>query len=91
MSYTIQNILYEILLAMATKNPRNDKVINTFGQNVRKYRIAKGLTMVQLAMLCDIEYGAISTIERGLVNCTISTAHAIAKALDVTIDILFEE
>lgn len=76
---------------MATKNPRNDKVINIFGHNVRKYRIAKGLTMVQLAVLCDVEYGAISTIERRLVNCTISTAHAIAKALDVSLDQLFEE
>ena len=76
---------------MATKNPRNEKVIKTFGTNVRKYRIAKGLTMVQLAGLCDIEYGAISTIERGVVNCTISTAYIIARELNITIDRLFEE
>ena len=76
---------------MATKNPRNDKAINTFGQNVRKYRLTKGLTMVELAMLCDVEYGTISTVERGLVNCTISTAYAIAKALEVTLDELLKE
>lgn len=75
---------------MPTKNPRNDKVISTFGQNVRKYRTAKGMTMVELAGICDVEYGTISTIERGLVNCTISTAFAISKALDVTLDQLSE-
>lgn len=75
---------------MATKNPRNNQVIIQFGFNVRKYRNAKGMTMIQLAEKCDVEYGAISTIERGLVNCTISTAFAIAKALDVTLDQLSE-
>jgi len=75
---------------MATKNPRNDQAIIQFGFNVRKYRTAKGITMVELAQLCVVEYGTISTIERGLVNCTISTAYAIAKALEVTLDQLFE-
>jgi len=73
---------------MATKNPRNEKLITLFGENVRKYRLEKGLTMVQLACLCDVEYGAISTIERGIVNCTISTAYALAQALDVSLDLL---
>jgi transcriptional regulator with XRE-family HTH domain len=76
---------------MAKKNPRNDQVVSQFGFNVRKYRTAKGLTMNQLAGLCDVEYGTISTIERGLVNCTISTAYGISKALNVTVDQLFEE
>lgn len=73
---------------MATKNPRNEELITLFGKNVRKYRIEKGLTMVQLAMACNVEYGAISTIERGIVNYTISTAYALAQALDVNLDLL---
>ncbi|MBC8987559.1 helix-turn-helix transcriptional regulator [Pedobacter sp. N36a] len=76
---------------MATKNPRNEKVIKQFGINVRKFRELKGLKMVELAVLCEVEYGTISTIERGLVNCTISTAHSVAKALEVTMDQLFED
>lgn len=75
---------------MATKNPRNDKIIAQFGINVRKYRNAKGMTMVELAGLCDVEYGTISTIERGIVNCTISTAYIIAGVLGVTLDQLVE-
>ena len=75
---------------MATKNPRNEKVITLFGANVRKYRSEKGLTMNQLAVLCDVELGTISTVERGVVNCTISTAYAISNALEITIDKLLE-
>jgi DNA-binding XRE family transcriptional regulator len=75
---------------MATKNPRNEELIALFGRNVRKTRIEKGLTMVQLALLCDVEYGTISTIERGVVNCTISTAHSIARTLGTTLDKLTE-
>lgn len=71
---------------MATKNPRDEKLITRFGKNVRKHRLAKGFTMVQLASMCEVEYGAISTIERGLVNCTISTASLISKALEVSLD-----
>lgn len=75
---------------MATKNPRNEKIISQFGLNVRKYRKAKGMTMVELAGLCEVEYGTISTVERGVVNCTISTAYEIAKALEVSIEQLFD-
>lgn len=53
-------------------------------------RQEKELTMVELASLCDVEYGTISTIERGIVNCTISTAYAIAQALDISLDKLTE-
>ncbi len=73
---------------MATKNPRNEILIKLFGQNVRKYRLKKGLTMLQLAYKIDVEYGTISNIERGMVNCTISTAFAIAEALDTNLDSL---
>jgi transcriptional regulator with XRE-family HTH domain len=76
---------------VAKRNPRNEDLIKSFGVNVRKYRNAKGISMQRLANDCDVEYGAISTIERGLVNCTISTAYQIAKSLDITVDKLFED
>lgn len=72
------------------KNPRNEELIVLFGANVRKARKEKRLTMVELAALCKVEYDAISTIERGRVNCTISTAYGVAKALDMSLDQLME-
>lgn len=73
---------------MSTKNPKNEELIAIFGDNVRRYRQKKGLTINQLALDCDVEYGTISTVERGIVNCSISTAFIISKVLDVSLDIL---
>lgn len=75
---------------MARRNPRNEELVALFGRNVRIRRQEKELTMEQLAALCKVEYGTISTIERGIVNCTISTAYAIAQALDISLDKLTE-
>lgn len=45
--------------------------------------------MEKLAELADIEYSQISKIERGLLNTTISSSFALAKALDVELYALF--
>lgn len=70
-------------------NTRNDKLIKAFGKHVRKIRLAKGISMEKLAELAEIEYSQISKIERGLLNTTISSSFAIAKALDVELYALF--
>lgn len=71
-------------------NPRNQKLIEQFASNVRKYRNAKGLTMDQLADLVGVQKGAIVTIELAKVNTTISTATAISIALGVSLDELIK-
>ena len=76
---------------MASRNPRDEKVIVRFGANVRKYRLLRGYTMVKLAVLCDVEYGTISTVERGIVNCSISTAYRLSKALEVSVEQLYND
>ena len=55
----------------------------SFGENLRKVRMKKGLTMMELAFEADIEYSQIAKIERGVSNTTISTVHVIAKALEI--------
>lgn len=70
-------------------NTRNEKLIKAFGKHVRKIRLAKGISMEKLAELAEIEYSQISKIERGMLNTTISSASAIAKALDVELYALF--
>lgn len=75
---------------MEGKNPKSEKVIKQFGVNVRKHRTSKGITMEQLATDCGILRAAISNIENAKVNTSISTAYILAKALDVSIDVLFE-
>ena len=71
-------------------NPKDDDVVKRFGDAVRAYRKQKGLTMVELAAECEVDYTTISNIERGLVNTTITMAARIAKVLDIKVTLLLD-
>jgi transcriptional regulator with XRE-family HTH domain len=62
---------------------RDQKVIDKFGEKVKKLREAKQLSQDDLAYAADIPVNQIGRIERGENNTTISTIFAIAKALGV--------
>lgn len=62
---------------------RNIAYCKAFGENLRKLRKKKGLTMMELAFEADIEYSQIAKIERGVSNTTISTVQLLASALDI--------
>lgn len=49
----------------------------------------KGISMKHLADLANIEYSQIARIERGLINTTISSAYALANALETPLNELF--
>ncbi|HYG14629.1 MAG TPA: helix-turn-helix transcriptional regulator [Bacteroidia bacterium] len=70
-------------------NIRNETYIKAFGKNLAKLRTEKGLTQQELSYNSDIERTQISRIERGEVNCTISMAYILAKALEVHPSVLF--
>ncbi|WP_407524610.1 helix-turn-helix transcriptional regulator [Lacibacter sp. MH-610] len=64
---------------------RDDKFLSDIGKNVRRIRIAKGLTQMELAFLCnDTDYSQINRIERGKVNFSVSYLHLISQALEVS-------
>lgn len=71
-------------------NIRNNDYISAFGKHLRSIRNAKGLTMEKLAQNAGMEYSQISDIELGKINTTISTIHALAKALEVKPKDLFD-
>jgi transcriptional regulator with XRE-family HTH domain len=60
-----------------------------FGQNLRKIRESKKISMQNLADTINVEYSQISRIERGLINTSIGVAFAISKALEIEIQELF--
>ena len=64
-------------------NPKDPQAILNFGHNVRTQRTLKGMTMVQLAEKCEVEYTTISKIERGLINTTVSMVVILARALEI--------
>jgi transcriptional regulator with XRE-family HTH domain len=54
------------------------------GRNVRKFRLAKGLTQEQFAALCGFGQNYLSDLERGRRNPTVVTLWEISQALGVT-------
>ena len=71
-------------------NVKNKKLITTFGKRVRKLRQERKLSMRHFADLANVDYTQIARIETGKVNTTISTAYAIAQALDIPLNELFK-
>ncbi|MFD0963237.1 helix-turn-helix domain-containing protein [Pseudofulvibacter geojedonensis] len=61
-----------------------------FGENLRKVRKSKKMTMEKLAEKADMEYSQISRIEKGQINTSISTVKLLADALGVDAKDLFD-
>lgn len=54
------------------------------GRNVKRVRLAKGLTQERFAELSGFSQQYISGLEKGLRNPTVVTLHELAQALDVS-------
>lgn len=54
------------------------------GRNVRRFRVAKGLTQEELSALCDFDQRYISQVETGQRNLTVLSLHELAQALGTT-------
>ena len=68
----------------------NEEFCKAFGNQVRKLRLAKGISMRKFALAIDMEYSQLSKIELGTTNPTISTANAIAEGLELPVHQLFD-
>jgi len=68
----------------------NKEFCKVFGNQVRKLRQAKGVSMRKFALNIDMEYSQLSKIERGVSNPTISTVSALAEGLEVQVKDLFD-
>lgn len=64
-------------------------MIENFGPNVKKFRLARGMTQKQLAEKVHIIPKSISEIERGVSYTSFETLDLLAEALDVTAADLF--
>ena len=60
------------------------------GKNLRKIRLAKGMTQSDLCEKIGADVSYISNVENGNKNPTLSTIERIAKALDVSLDDLMK-
>lgn len=61
------------------------------GSNVKRLRIAAGITQAELADLVGVDRAYISGLEQGNRNATIVSLWHVAQALDAPIRSLFDE
>lgn len=54
------------------------------GRNVRRFRLAKGLTQEELSTRCDFDQRYISQVETGQRNLTVLSLNELAQALGTT-------
>ncbi len=71
-------------------NKGNPEYCKAFGRHFRKLREAKGIGMREFALQADMEYSQLSKIERGVTNPTLSTVIALAEALEISHQELFD-
>jgi transcriptional regulator with XRE-family HTH domain len=60
------------------------------GKNLKKIRIAKGISQGQIGRTLEVDKSFISNIENGKTNPTLSTIAKIAKAVGVSVDKLLK-
>lgn len=74
---------------VAVRKTANEIFIKAFGNNLREIRLAKKISMQNLAYSINVEYSQISRIELGKINTSVSTVYDIAIALEVPLQDLF--
>ena len=63
-----------------------EEILHVFAENVRKYRVQKGLTQLDLSAAVDIDLRQIKRYEAASSTATIVYACRIADALGVSVD-----
>jgi len=63
----------------------------TIGTNIRRLRVAKGISQEKLALEANIDRSYVGRIERGTENVTVSVLEALAEILGVKVGRLFDE
>jgi len=62
---------------------KNSERLKGFGENLKKLRKSRKLSLRGLSYLCSIDYSDISKMENGQKNITLSTLFELADALEV--------
>lgn len=66
------------------ETPEFDQLCRVLATNVRRLRLARGLSQEQLAFDADIDRTYVSQIERSVINPSLLVLHKVAVALGTT-------
>lgn len=72
-------------------NKKKTDTLRIIGDNIRKYRNAKGWSQEDLALECDLHRTYIGSVERGQKNITILNLLKIKDKLGVKLEALYPE
>ena len=73
------------------KSGEGQHILTAFGNNLKKIRNSKGLSLRALAAACtSLDHSDIAKIERGETNATLLTILQLARGLDVSPEELFK-
>jgi len=62
--------------------PSDKKALKKFGENLRKLRNQKDLSLREMSYACSIDNSKIAKIEKGQINITLTTLLQLAVALE---------
>lgn len=65
------------------KKKLENKIYILIGSNIKSIRESKGMTQLDVAVLCDFEKTTISRIEAGRTNITVKNLFKLSQALGV--------
>ena len=77
--------IFHLRLSLEEKRmitPADKKVLKKFGENLRKLRKEKGLSLREMSYACSIDNSKIAKIEKGMINITFTTLLQLASALE---------
>jgi transcriptional regulator with XRE-family HTH domain len=70
--------------------PADKKVLKKFGENLRRLRKEKALSLREMSYACSIDNSKIAKIEKGMINITFTTLLQLASALEAEPSILLD-
>lgn len=71
--------------------PQSSVLVSIFAANIRRHRLALGLSQEELAELAGVHRTYVGMLERGEKNVTIYNIERVAKALGVPPDTLLKK
>jgi transcriptional regulator with XRE-family HTH domain len=72
------------------QNIRDEAILKSFGDKLRKARVVKGKTQEQLAEDAGISQVQVARIENGKINTSLCTIQRLLDALGVKANVLFD-
>lgn len=70
---------------------KKEELIKKVGDNIRKHRLSKSITLEKLALESGIEYSQISRIERGVINTSVYHVYIISNTLEMPMKNIFND